>query len=94
MDTRVFKSFPISLSNRITWVDLVELCMVDLDGILGIDWLHDFFPSINFRTRVVNLCFSNEAILELKCGNSIRTGRIISCLEIVKLSLNVVFTIF
>ena len=42
-----FRSCPISLSNRVTWMDLVELDMVDFDVILGIDWLHSCFASID-----------------------------------------------
>ena len=34
---RVFRSCPISLTNRVTWVDLVEFDMVDFDVILGMD---------------------------------------------------------
>ena len=44
---RVFRSCSISLTNRVTWVDLVDLDMVDSDLILGIDWLHACFSSID-----------------------------------------------
>ena len=53
-------------SNRFTWVDLVELNMVDFDFILGIDWLHAFFTSIDYQTRVVKFNFPNEPVLEWK----------------------------
>lgn len=44
---RVFRSFPISLSNRVTPVDLIELEMVDFYVILGMDWLNAFYVAID-----------------------------------------------
>ena len=43
MARRVLRSCPISLPNRVTLVDLVELDMVDLNVILGKDWVACFF---------------------------------------------------
>ena len=63
---RVFRSRSISLPNRVTLVYLVELDMVDFDVILGMDWLHACFASIDCITRVVNFQFPNEPILEWK----------------------------
>lgn len=60
---RVFRSSLISLLNRVTWVELVELDMVDFDVILGMDWLHACFASIDCRTKVVTLNFPNEPVL-------------------------------
>ena len=34
---RVYRSFPIMLPNRVSYVDLVELDMLDFDIILGMD---------------------------------------------------------
>ena len=56
---RVYKSYPILLSNRITLVDLVELDMLYFDVILGTNWLHACFASIDCRTKVVRFHFSN-----------------------------------
>ena len=44
--------------------DLVELDMVDFDVILGMDWLHDFYASIDCRPRVLKLEFPNESFIE------------------------------
>ena len=54
---RVFKSCPIFLPNKVTWVDLVELDMVYFDVIFGMDWLHSCFASIDCRTRLVKCNF-------------------------------------
>lgn len=48
---RVYKGCPISFPNRVTLVDLIVLDMIDFDVILGMDWLHAFFDSIDCRTR-------------------------------------------
>ncbi|WMV58727.1 hypothetical protein MTR67_052112 [Solanum verrucosum] len=37
---RVYKKCPISLSHRVTHVDLVELDILEFDVILGMDWIH------------------------------------------------------
>lgn len=46
MARRIFRICPILLPFRVTLVDLIELDMVDVDGILGMDWLHDCIDSI------------------------------------------------
>ena len=55
-------------SNRFTHVELVELNMFNFDVILGMDWLHDCFASIDCGTRIVKFNFPNEPILEWKGG--------------------------
>ena len=54
--------------------------MVDFDVILGMDWLHACFASIDCRTRVLKFKFPNEPVLELKGGKSTVRGQIISCI--------------
>ena len=78
---RVFRNCPIMLPNRVSYVELVELDMVDFDVILGMDWLHACFASIYCRMRVLKFNFPNEPFVEWKGGNSIPRGRIISCLK-------------
>lgn len=41
---RVYRICTISLSHRITLVDLLELDMLDFDVIRGMDWLHACMP--------------------------------------------------
>ena len=50
---RVYRNFPIMLPSRVTHVEVVELYMVYFDFILGMDWLHGCFASIDYRTRIV-----------------------------------------
>ncbi|WMV19054.1 hypothetical protein MTR67_012439 [Solanum verrucosum] len=63
---RLYRKCLVSLSHRVTLVDLVELDMLDFDVILGMDWLHSCYASIDSRTRVVKFQFPNEPILEWK----------------------------
>ena len=65
----VYRNCPIMLHNRVSYVELVELDTFDFDVIVGMDWLHACFDSIDCRTRVT---------LFLK-------GRIISCLKAYKM---------
>ena len=55
--------------------------MLDFDIILGMDWLHSCFASIDCRKRVVKFNFSNEPVVEWKGGNSTSRGCIISCIK-------------
>ena len=78
---RVYRDSPLRLPNRITYVELVELDMVNFDVILGMDWLHASFASIDCRIRVVKFNFPNEPVLEWKGGNSNSRGQIILLFE-------------
>ena len=62
----VYRECHVIQPNRVTLVYFVELDMFDFDIILGMDWLHTCFASIDCRTRVVKFQFPNEPILELK----------------------------
>ena len=66
---RFYRGCPISLPNRVTLVDLVELEMLDFNVILGMDWLHAFFASIDCRPRIVKFQFLKKLVLEWKGRN-------------------------
>ena len=42
---RVYKNCPTMLPTRVSYVDLVELDMLNFDIVLGIEWLHACFAS-------------------------------------------------
>ena len=67
----VYRNCPIMFPNRVSYVEVVELYMIDFDVILGMDWLDACFASIVCKTRVVKLNFLNDPVLDFKRGNSI-----------------------
>ena len=48
---RIYSNCPMMLTKKVTMLDLVQLYMVHFNVILGIDWLHAYFASIDCRTR-------------------------------------------
>ena len=64
LQTECIEIGPIMLPNRVTYVEPVELDMLDFDIILGMNWSHACFASIDCRTRVVKFKFRNEPIVE------------------------------
>ena len=55
--------------------------MVDFDVILGMDWLHSCYASVDCRTRIVRFQFPNEPILEWKGSSLAPMDRLISYLK-------------
>ena len=55
-------------------VDLLELEMVDFDGILGMDWFHAYDALIDCRNRVVKFQFPNKPFLEWKSNSAVLEG--------------------
>ena len=68
---KVYRDCPISINNKNTMVDLVELNMVDFDVILGMDWLHVCYASIAGRTRVVQFHISNEPVIDWSSSSEV-----------------------
>ena len=64
LDERVYRDCTIFSNNKSTMPDLVELDMVDFDVILGMDWLHACYASVNYRTRVIKFQFPNDLVIE------------------------------
>ncbi|KAH0637947.1 hypothetical protein KY290_036496 [Solanum tuberosum] len=78
---RVYRNCPVTVSQKVTSADLVELEMVEFDVILGMDWLHSCYASVDCRTRIVRFQFLDEPILEWKGSSLAPMGRFISYLK-------------
>ena len=59
--------------------------MVDFDVILGMNWFHAYYASVDCRTRVAKFHFSNEPIIEWRSSSTVPKGRFISYLKARKL---------
>ena len=55
--------------------------MVDFDVIIGMDWLHSCYTSVDCRTRTVRFQFPDEPILECKGSIVAPMGQFISYLK-------------
>ncbi|KAH0646255.1 hypothetical protein KY284_034139 [Solanum tuberosum] len=55
------------------------------ESILGMDWLHSCYASIDCRTRVVKFQFPNEPIIEWISSSTVPKGHFISYLKDMKL---------
>ena len=73
------------LPSRVSFVDVVELYMLEFDIIFGMDWLHACFALIDCRTRVVKFNVPNKLVVEWKWENSIPRGCIIFFLKACKM---------
>nr|AAT39297.2 Gag-pol protein, putative [Solanum demissum] len=82
---RVYRDCPDSINHKSTMADLVELDMVDFDVILGMNWLHACYASLDCRTRVVKFQFPNEPVFEWSSSSAVPKGRFISYLKARKL---------
>lgn len=51
---QVYRNYPITVSQKVTSVDLVELEMINFDAILSVDWLHSCYALVDCRIRVVH----------------------------------------
>ncbi|KAH0636085.1 hypothetical protein KY290_036497 [Solanum tuberosum] len=78
---RVYRNCRVTVSQKVTSADLVELEMVDFDVILGMDWLHSCYASVDCRTRIVRFQFPDEPILEWKGSSLAHMDRFISYLK-------------
>ncbi|WMV32688.1 hypothetical protein MTR67_026073 [Solanum verrucosum] len=78
---RVYRDCPVSVNHKSTMADLVELDMVDFDVILGMDWLHACYASIDCRTRAIKFQFPNEPFIDWSCSSAGPKGSFISYIK-------------
>ncbi|WMV49740.1 hypothetical protein MTR67_043125 [Solanum verrucosum] len=62
--------------------------MVDFNFILGMDWLHSYYPLVNGRTRLVHFQFLGQPIYKWKDSSSVPMGQFILYLKAIKINLN------
>ena len=53
-----------SINNKDAMADFIMLNMVEFDVILGMDWLHAYYATIDCRTQVVKFRTPNKLFLE------------------------------
>ena len=66
-------------------VDLIELDMVDFDVILGMDWIHTCYASIDCRIWAVKFHIPNEPVIEWTSSSVEPKGHFILYLKAMKL---------
>ena len=79
--SRVYRNFPVIVSQKVTFVDLVELKLVEFDVILGMDWLQSCYTSVDCRIRIVHFQFPDEPIFKWKGCILAPMGQLISYLK-------------
>lgn len=68
MSNRVYQKYLVSLSQRVTLIDLVEIYMLNFDLILGIHRLPSCYAFIDYSYHVVKFQFPDVLILKCKKG--------------------------
>jgi len=63
MARRVYRNYVVTVCCRDTVADLIYLDMINFDTILGMDWLHSYYATLNYRTRRVTFFFLNEPVI-------------------------------
>uniref|UniRef100_M1DFX3 Gag-pol protein n=1 Tax=Solanum tuberosum TaxID=4113 RepID=M1DFX3_SOLTU len=82
---RVYHNCIVTICDRDTLADLVELQMVDFDVIMGMNWLASCYAMVDCRTKMVHFYFPKEAVLEWKGNIGAPRGKFISYLKAKKM---------
>ncbi|KAG5576138.1 hypothetical protein H5410_056272 [Solanum commersonii] len=82
---KVYRDSIICANHKDTMTNLVELDMMDFDVILGMDWPHACYASVDCRTRVLKFQFPNEPVIEWRSSSVVPKGHFISYLKARKL---------
>lgn len=78
---RVYRGCVVSVGSKQTLVDLFEMDICDFDIILGIDWLHSCYGSLDYQTHKGVFRFPGEPVIEWESGSLALKGRFISFLR-------------
>lgn len=65
---RVYRGGAVSVCSKRALVDLFDSDMVDFNVILGIDWLHSCYASLDYRTSKVVFRLPGELDIESEDG--------------------------
>ena len=84
-EERVYKNCPIHIFDRVTHADLVESIMLYFNIILCMDWLHNYYGTIDCQNRVVRFKFQDEFEWESELKGSSLVGQIVSHLKVNKM---------
>ncbi|XP_060185837.1 uncharacterized protein LOC132615291 [Lycium barbarum] len=79
--SRVYRNYIVVICDHHTMVDLDELKMVDLDVIMGMDWLASCYANVHCRMKMVRFQFPGEPVLEWKGNTASPKGRFICYLK-------------
>ncbi|KAH0661672.1 hypothetical protein KY284_026603 [Solanum tuberosum] len=78
---RVYRNCIVTVCDRDTLADLVELEMVDFDVIMGMDWLASCYATVDCQTKIVHFQFPKEAVLKWKGNIGAPRSKFISYLK-------------
>ncbi|XP_070025507.1 uncharacterized protein [Nicotiana sylvestris] len=78
---RVYRGCTVSVCDRQTSADLVELEMLDFDAIMDMEWLAAFHATVHCRAKIARFHFPGEPALEWVGNAATPRGRFISYLK-------------
>ncbi|XP_049405070.1 uncharacterized protein LOC125868479 [Solanum stenotomum] len=78
---RVYRNCIVTVCDRDTLADLIELEMFEFNVIMGMDWLASCYATMDCRTKRVHFHFPNEAVLKWEGNVAAPRGKFISYLK-------------
>jgi len=79
--TRGYRYCIVTICDRDTLADFIELEMVDFDVIMGMDWLASCYAMVDCRTKMVHFHFPKETVFEWKGNIGAPRGKFISYIK-------------
>ncbi|XP_070045324.1 uncharacterized protein [Nicotiana tomentosiformis] len=78
---RVYRYCIVVVHSHYTVEDLIELDIVEIYVIMGMDWLASCYANVDYRSKMVRFQFPGEQVLEWKGNTASPKGRYISNLK-------------